>query len=58
MSPKLPVDVLHHIIDILGTETRKDYFSDLGACSLACHALLGMSRKYIFRRIELYDKSK
>ena len=55
MPPKLPPDVLHHIIDILGTETRENYFSDLGACSLTCHALLGMTRKYTFRHVELWD---
>ena len=59
--PKLPLEVVEQIIDILGAKSGLYYkqpkdLPSLKACALVCHSFLALCRKHIFAYVALHKR--
>ncbi|KAF8905780.1 hypothetical protein CPB84DRAFT_565050 [Gymnopilus junonius] len=53
--PMVPLEIVDMIIEMLANDDNKN---SLKCCSLACHAFLEISRKYLFSSITIYHQEK
>ena len=64
-DPRLPLEVVEKIIDIVGAKKPKEDYSNefedlpsLKACALVCHSFLALCRKHLFAHLILRPSSR